>query len=92
MSRLLDKGLEQLTTILLKMGDVAEKTVSTASAHACSEIGVKWFLFLKRSQNTLIKQIHNGSKHAKTDLKPFLTILGTRMRATKKHAVFPIKS
>lgn len=29
-------------------------------AHACSEIGVKWFLFLKRSQNTLIKQIYNG--------------------------------
>jgi phosphate transport system protein len=30
MSRLLDRGLEQLTTILLKMGDVAEKTVRTA--------------------------------------------------------------
>jgi phosphate transport system protein len=30
MSRLLDQGLEQLTTILLKMGDLAEKTVSTA--------------------------------------------------------------
>lgn len=30
MSRLLDKGLEQLTTILLKMGDVAEKAVGTA--------------------------------------------------------------
>jgi phosphate transport system protein len=28
MSRLLDKGLEQLTTILLKMGEVAEKAVS----------------------------------------------------------------
>jgi len=51
------------------------------SAHACSEIGVKWFLFLKRSQNTLIKQIHNEPTYAKTDLRPFLTILGTRMRA-----------
>jgi phosphate transport system protein len=30
MSRLLDRGLEQLTTILLKMGDVAEKTLRTA--------------------------------------------------------------
>jgi hypothetical protein len=49
--------------------------------HGCSEIGVKWFLFLKHSQNTPLKQIHNGSKHAGTDLKPFLTILGTRMRA-----------
>jgi phosphate transport system protein len=32
MSRLLDSGLEQLTTILLKMGDIAEKTVTTAIA------------------------------------------------------------
>lgn len=30
MSRLLDRGLEQLTTILLKMGDIAEKTVRDA--------------------------------------------------------------
>jgi hypothetical protein len=45
---------------------------------ACSENGVKWFLFLKRSQNTLIKQIHNELTYAKTDLKPFLTILATR--------------
>ena len=30
MSRLLDKGLEELTTVLLRMGDVAEKTVRTA--------------------------------------------------------------
>jgi phosphate transport system protein len=30
MSRLLDIGLEQLTTILLKMGDMAEKTIRTA--------------------------------------------------------------
>jgi phosphate transport system protein len=30
MSRLLDRGLEQLTTILLKMGDAAEKTIRTA--------------------------------------------------------------
>lgn len=30
MSRLLDRGLEQLTTILLKMGDVAEKVVRTS--------------------------------------------------------------
>jgi phosphate transport system protein len=32
MSRLLDSGLEQLTTILLKMGDIAEKTVTRAIA------------------------------------------------------------
>jgi phosphate transport system protein len=32
MSRLLDIGLEELTIILLKMGDVAEKTVRTAIA------------------------------------------------------------
>jgi phosphate transport system protein len=32
MSRLLDRGLEELTTTLLKMGDVAEKTVRTATA------------------------------------------------------------
>jgi phosphate transport system protein len=32
MSRLLDRGLEQLTAILLKMGDVAERTVNTAIA------------------------------------------------------------
>jgi phosphate transport system protein len=30
MSRLLDRGLEQLTTILLKMGEVAEKVVRTS--------------------------------------------------------------
>jgi hypothetical protein len=52
------------------------------SAHACSEIGVKWFLFLKHSQNTLIKQVHNGPKYAKTDSRPFLTVLGTHMRAS----------
>jgi phosphate transport system protein len=32
MSRLLDRGLEELTTILLKMGDMAEKTISIAIA------------------------------------------------------------
>jgi phosphate transport system protein len=32
MSRLLDRGLEQLTTILLKMGDIAERTVRIAIA------------------------------------------------------------
>jgi phosphate transport system protein len=30
MSRLLDRGLEQLTTILLRMGDMAEKTIRIA--------------------------------------------------------------
>ena len=30
MSRLLDRGLEQLTTILLKMGDMAERTIRIA--------------------------------------------------------------
>jgi hypothetical protein len=39
------------------------------------------FYSLSNSQNTLIKQIHNGPKHAKKDLKPFLAILGTAMRA-----------
>jgi hypothetical protein len=56
--------------------------ISRFSAHGCSEIGVKRFLFLKHSQNTPIKQIYNGPKHGKMDLKPFLTILGTHMRAT----------
>jgi hypothetical protein len=51
------------------------------SAHACSEIGVKWFLFFNYSKNALLEQIHNGSLYAKTDLKPFLTIKGTSMRA-----------
>jgi phosphate transport system protein len=32
MSRLLDSGLEQLTTILLKMGDIAERTIRTSIA------------------------------------------------------------
>jgi len=54
-----------------------------ARALACSEIGVKWFLFLKHSQSTFIKQIHIGSKYAKTDLRPLSTILGTHMRATR---------
>ena len=61
--------------------DYWDKVAEETSAHVCSEIGVKWFLFLKHSQNTLIKQIHNESTYAKMDLKPFLTILGTRMRA-----------
>jgi len=46
-------------------------------AHACSEIDVKWFLSLKHSQNALIRQIHDGPVYAKTELKPFLTVLGT---------------
>jgi hypothetical protein len=40
--------------------------------------------FLEHSENTLIEQIHNEPTHAKTDSKPFLTILGTRIRAKRQ--------
>jgi aconitate hydratase len=68
--------------VLKAGGKLAAVNYHPTSAHACSEIGVKWFLFFKHNQNTLIKQIHNEPIHAKTDLKPLLTILGTRMRAS----------
>jgi len=35
----------------------------------------------QHAQDTLIKEVHNEPKYAKTDLKPFLTILGTNQRA-----------
>jgi hypothetical protein len=44
------------------------------------------FAVLKHSQNTLIKQTH-GTACAEPDLKPFLTNLETRMRATKSLAL-----
>jgi hypothetical protein len=40
--------------------------------------------FLERSENTLIEQIHNEPTHAKADLKPFLAIVGTHMRAKRQ--------
>jgi len=33
-------------------------------------------------KDTPIKEVHNEPKYAKTDLKPFLTILGTSQRAS----------
>lgn len=32
-------------------------------------------------RDTLIKEVHDETKHAETDLKPFLTVLGTDQRA-----------
>jgi hypothetical protein len=62
------------------------------SAHACSEIGLKWFLFalhdIGRLQASFLFLISlgilsssNTGETGKPELKPFLTILGTRMRA-----------
>jgi hypothetical protein len=62
------------------------------SAHACSEIGLKWFLFALHDPGALdFMSIldflgdfvsSNTGETSKPELKPFLTILGTRMRAT----------
>ena len=65
---------------------------SCFSAHACSEIGLKWFLFALHDLGTalgLVSVLHflgdfvssNTGETGKPELKPFLTILGTRMRA-----------
>jgi hypothetical protein len=59
------------------------------SAHACSEIGEKWFLVFFRGFSSVLNlaHVHNFSvatllfRNPKAELKPFLTILGTRMRA-----------
>jgi len=56
------------------LGDF-QAPLANKHAHACSEIGVKWFLFLKHSQKALIKQVHNGHTDTKEDLKPFLNYL-----------------
>jgi len=63
-----------------------------SSAHACSEIGLKWFLFALHDLGTalgLVSVLHffgyfvssNTGETGKPELKPFLTILGTRTRA-----------
>jgi hypothetical protein len=62
------------------------------SAHACSEIGLKWFLFALHDLGTAlgfvsaidfsgILSFSSTGETGKLELKPFLTILGTRMRA-----------
>jgi hypothetical protein len=62
-------------------------------AHACSEIGLKWFLFAFHDLRKVLGFVavldffeHLSSwapaEMCKTELWPFLTILGTRMRVT----------
>ena len=41
----------------------------------------------QHAQDTLIKEAHNEPRYTETDLKPFLTILGTNQRA-----IFSFKS
>jgi hypothetical protein len=72
---------------------VNEEMKAHLSAHACSEIGLKWFLFALHDLGTasgFMSVLHffgdfvsprTQEKRAKPELKPFLTILGTRMRA-----------
>jgi len=48
--------------------------------NACSEIGVDWFLFLRRSQNTFIERVPKGLIHVEAGLRPFLSILGMAVR------------
>jgi len=50
--------------------------------HACSQFDVIWFLFLGRGQNKFIEQIHKGPAYVEAGLRLFLSILGTRSRAT----------
>jgi len=63
-----------------------------SSAHACSEIGLKWFLFPVHDLGTALGFVSvldffgvlsfpKTGEMGKTELRPFLTILGTRMRA-----------
>jgi hypothetical protein len=77
------KGNSDEKTVIVFSPRPDDETIS-ASAHACFEIGVEWFLFFNYSKNALIEQIHNGSLYTKTDLKPFFTILGTSMRAKRE--------
>jgi hypothetical protein len=62
-------------------------------AHACSEIGLKWFLFALHDLGTALGFVSvldffgvlsfpKTGEMGKTELRPFLTILGTRMRAS----------
>ena len=62
------------------------------SAHACSEIGLKYLLFALHDLETasgFMSVLHffgdfvflEHRRNKQTGLKPFLTILGTRMRA-----------
>ena len=66
--------------------------VSLSRAHVCSEIGPKWFLFALHDPGTALGFVSvpdflgdfvssNTGETGKPELKPFLTILGTRMRA-----------
>jgi hypothetical protein len=62
------------------------------SAHGCSEIGLKWFLFAFHDLGAALGFVSvldfsgdfvflERRRNGKTELKPFLTILGTCMRA-----------
>jgi hypothetical protein len=62
------------------------------SAHACSEIGLEWFLFTLHHPGKALGFVSvldffgdfvssNTGETGKPELKPFLTIFGTRMRA-----------
>jgi len=76
-----------------------------ASAHACSEIGLKWFLFALHDLGTALGFVSvldffgdfvssNTGETGKPELKPFLTILGTRMRAhaTRAYGVLVLET
>jgi hypothetical protein len=63
-----------------------------SGAHACSEIGQKWFLFALHNLGTALGFVSvldflgvlsfpKTGEMGKPELKPFLTILGTGMRA-----------
>jgi hypothetical protein len=71
---------------------MTRKTREVLSAHACSEIGLKWFLFALHDLGTALGFVSvldffgvlsfpKTGEMCKTELRPFLTILGTRMRA-----------
>jgi hypothetical protein len=66
--------------------------MTTFSAHACSEIGQKWSLFAFHDSRKVfgfvsvldffgVLSFPKTGEMGKTELRPFLTILGTRMRA-----------
>jgi hypothetical protein len=63
-----------------------------SGAHACSLIGVKWFLFAFCGLGTVLgfafvseflvaTSLFEPAEVCRTELKPFLTIFGTSMRA-----------
>jgi hypothetical protein len=66
-----------------------------ACAHACSQIGLKWFLFAFYDLETVLDfafvpefpaatSLLKPAEACRTESKPFLTIFGTSMRASAK--------